>query len=120
MPSVARARVVRADIQGLRFVAVLLVVVYHVWLDRVSGGVDIFLVLSAFFLTSSFARKLDDGRPLALVGYWTRTFARIVPLATLTILAVVATAQWLMPIAVWPDIQQQAIASALYLQNWWL
>ena len=34
-------------------------------------------VLSAFFLTSSFARKLDDGRPLALVGYWTRTFARI-------------------------------------------
>lgn len=120
MPSVARTRVVRADIQGLRFVAVLLVVVYHVWLDRVSGGVDIFLVLSAFFLTSSFARKLDDGRPLALVGYWTRTFARIVPLATLTILAVVATAQWLMPIAVWPDIQQQAIASALYLQNWWL
>lgn len=120
MTSVARTRVVRADIQGLRFVAVLLVVVYHVWLDRVSGGVDIFLVLSAFFLTSSFARKLDDGRPLALVGYWTRTFARIVPLATLTILAVVATAQWLMPIAIWPDVQQQAMASALYLQNWWL
>ena len=55
MTSVAQTRVVRADIQGLRFVAVLLVVVYHVWLDRVSGGVDIFLVLSAFFLTSSFA-----------------------------------------------------------------
>ncbi|WP_298128831.1 acyltransferase family protein [Micropruina sp.] len=120
MTNTASRRPLRQDIQGLRFVAVLLVVVYHVWLDRVSGGVDIFLVLSAFFLTSSFARKLDDGRPLALAGYWTRTFARIVPLATLTILAVVATAQWLMPIAVWPDIQQQAIASALYMQNWWL
>jgi peptidoglycan/LPS O-acetylase OafA/YrhL len=120
MTKFGSGRPLRQDIQGLRFVAVLLVVVYHVWLDRVSGGVDIFLVLSAFFLTSSFARKLDDGRPLGLVGYWTRTFARIVPLATLTILAVVATAQWLMPIAVWPDIQQQAIASALYLQNWWL
>ena len=114
------SRPLRQDIQGLRFVAVLLVVVYHVWLDRVSGGVDIFLVLSAFFLTSSFTRKLDDGRPLALAGYWTRTFARIVPLATLTILAVVITAQWLMPIAVWPDIQQQAIASAVYMENWWL
>lgn len=120
MTTSATTRRLRQDIQGLRFVAVLLVVVYHVWLDRVSGGVDIFLVLSAFFLTSSFARKLDDGRPLGLAGYWTRTFARIVPLATLTIVAVVATAQWLMPIAVWPDIQQQAIASALYVQNWWL
>lgn len=120
MTSATRARPLRADIQGLRFVAVLLVVVYHVWLDRVSGGVDIFLALSAYFLTASFARKLDEGRPLALVGYWTRTFARIVPLATLTIVAVVATAQWLLPIAIWPDVQQQAIASALYLQNWWL
>ncbi|MFT4296610.1 MAG: acyltransferase family protein [Micropruina sp.] len=120
MTKLASRAPLRQDIQGLRFVAVLLVVVYHVWLDRVSGGVDIFLVLSAYFLTSSFARKLDDGRPLGLVGYWTRTFARIVPLATLTILAVVVTAQWLMPIAVWPDVQQQAIASALYVQNWWL
>ncbi|MFT4215774.1 MAG: acyltransferase family protein [Micropruina sp.] len=120
MTKLASRAPLRQDIQGLRFVAVLLVVVYHVWLDRVSGGVDIFLVLSAYFLTSSFARKLDDGHPLGLVGYWTRTFARIVPLATVTILVVVVTAQRLMPIAIWPDIQQQAIASALYVQNWWL
>ena len=51
MTTSVQARQVRQDIQGLRFVAVLLVVVYHVWLDRVSGGVDIFLALSAFFLT---------------------------------------------------------------------
>ncbi|MCJ8505723.1 acyltransferase, partial [Kocuria flava] len=48
----------RPEVQGLRFVAVLLVVVYHVFLDRVSGGVDIFLLISAFFLTLSFVRKL--------------------------------------------------------------
>ncbi len=120
MTTSVQARQVRQDIQGLRFVAVLLVVVYHVWLDRVSGGVDIFLALSAFFLTRSFARKLEQGRPLALFGYWTRTFARIVPLATLTIIAVVITSPWLMPVTVWSDIAQQAIASALYYQNWWL
>lgn len=120
MSTVAQRRPLRQDIQGLRFVAVLLVVVYHVWLDRVSGGVDIFLTLSAFFLTASFARKLDDGRPLELFAYWGRTFGRIVPLATLTIIAVVVSAHFLMPITVWPDIQQQAIASALYVQNWWL
>ena len=120
MTNLAPTRPVRQDIQGLRFVAVLLVVVYHVWLGRVSGGVDIFLALSAYFLTRSFVRKLDDGRPLALFSYWARTFARIVPLATLTVLAVVVTAPLVMPITAWPDVQQQAIASALYLQNWWL
>jgi peptidoglycan/LPS O-acetylase OafA/YrhL len=40
----------RRDIEGLRPFAVLLVVTYHVWLGRVSGGVDVFLLLSAFFL----------------------------------------------------------------------
>ena len=54
MTNLAPTRPVRQDIQGLRFVAVLLVVVYHVWLGRVSGGVDIFLALSAYFLTRSF------------------------------------------------------------------
>lgn len=106
MTSLAPTRAVRQDIQGLRFVAVLLVVVYHVWLGRVSGGVDIFLALSAYFLTRSFVRKLDDGRPLALFSYWARTFARIVPLATLTVLAVVVTAPLVMPITAWPDVQQ--------------
>lgn len=111
---------VRQDIQGLRFVAVLLVVVYHVWLDRVSGGVDIFLALSAYLLTLSFARRLDDGRALALPRYWTRTFARIVPLAVLTILAVVLLAPAVLPVTSWSQTQQQAVASALYWQNWWL
>ncbi|MGX5356714.1 hypothetical protein, partial [Kocuria sp. KH4] len=37
----------RPEVQGLRFVAVLLVVLYHVFLGRVSGGVDVFLLISA-------------------------------------------------------------------------
>ena len=47
--------------QGLRALAVLMVVTYHVWLGRVSGGVDIFLLISAFLMTLSFARKVDAG-----------------------------------------------------------
>lgn len=53
----------RPEIQGLRAVAVLLVVVFHIFTDRVSGGVDIFLFISAFFLTGSFTRKMEAGRP---------------------------------------------------------
>ena len=57
----------RTDLQGLRALAVLLVMVYHIWFSRVSGGVDIFLMLSAFFLTASVSKRISRGeRPRVL------------------------------------------------------
>ncbi|WP_257879691.1 acyltransferase family protein [Kocuria flava] len=104
--------------QGLRFVAVLLVVVYHVFLDRVSGGVDIFLLISAFFLTLSFVRKLEAGRPLALGRYWLHVFKRLLPLAVLTILVTLVLVALFYPefdVARW---RSQALASVFYVENW--
>ena len=60
----------RPEIQGLRAFAVLLVVLYHVWFGRVSGGVDVFLFISAFLLSLSNMRKINEGRPLNLFTYW--------------------------------------------------
>ncbi|TDX91272.1 acyltransferase family protein, partial [Amycolatopsis arida] len=51
----------RPELQGLRALAVLLVVVYHVWLDRVSGGVDVFFVLSGFLITGQLVRSCARG-----------------------------------------------------------
>lgn len=59
----------RPELHGLRGLAILLVVLYHVFFDRVSGGVDVFLFISAFFLTGSFVRRLEDGRPMAPLAY---------------------------------------------------
>ena len=47
---VARYSGFRPEVQGLRAVAVMMVVVYHVFVGRVSGGVDIFLFISAFLM----------------------------------------------------------------------
>ncbi|MFE7631767.1 acyltransferase family protein [Kocuria sp. NPDC057446] len=115
---VARYSGFRPEVQGLRFVAVLLVVVYHVFLDRVSGGVDIFLLISAFFLTLSFVRKLEAGRPLALGRYWLHVFKRLLPLAVLTILATLVLAWWFFPAARIEQVRTEALASVLYLENW--
>lgn len=41
----------------------LLVVLYHVWVGKVSGGVDVFLFISAFLLSLSFMRKINEGKP---------------------------------------------------------
>uniref|UniRef100_UPI003CC7ECF4 acyltransferase family protein n=1 Tax=Nocardia brasiliensis TaxID=37326 RepID=UPI003CC7ECF4 len=47
----------RRDLDGLRGVAIALVVVFHVWFGKVSGGVDVFLVLSGFFFTGMVLRR---------------------------------------------------------------
>ena len=107
----------RAELHGLRAVALGLVAVYHVWLGRVSGGVDVFLFLSAFFLTGTFVRRLESGRPLRIPHYWLHTFKRLLPPAAVTILLVLAGTAVLLPPSQWVTVMEQAVASAVYLQN---
>ncbi|MEX5302113.1 acyltransferase family protein [Kocuria sabuli] len=115
---VARYSGFRPEVQGLRFVAVLLVVVYHVFLDRVSGGVDVFLLISAFFLTLSFVRKLEAGQPLALGRYWLHVFKRLLPLAVLTVLGTLVLAWLFFPEARIDRVRTEALASVFYVENW--
>lgn len=97
--------------------ALVLVVVYHVWLGRVSGGVDVFLLVSAFLLTASFARRAASG-PLGLRAYWTRVFGRLLPPAAVVLLATVIAAIAFFPQARWGTLIEHAWASLFYVQNW--
>jgi peptidoglycan/LPS O-acetylase OafA/YrhL len=110
----------RPEVQGLRALAVLMVVTYHVWLGRVSGGVDIFLLVSAFLLTLSFVRKVENGAPLRLVSHWLHLFKRLIPAAVVVILGVLAGTWLIIPQSRWPDVLNEAWASLLYRQNWLL
>ena len=110
----------RPEVQGLRALAVLMVVAYHVWLGRVSGGVDVFLLISAFLLTLSFVRKGESGRPFGLAAHWLHLFKRLLPAAVVVILGVLAGTWLILPQSRWPQILDQAWASLLYGQNWLL
>lgn len=110
----------RPEVQGLRALAVLMVVTYHVWLGRVSGGVDIFLLISAFLLTLSFVRKVESGKPLRLISHWLHLFKRLIPAAVVVILGVLAGTWLVIPQSRWPDVLNEAWASLLYRQNWLL
>src|SRR5689334_8707118 len=80
----------RADIQGLRAVAVLLVVVAHAGVGFVSGGfvgVDVFFVLSGFLITGLLLAEARKSGSVSLVGFYVRRARRILPAAMLTLVA---------------------------------
>ena len=107
----------RPEIQGLRSLAVLMVVSYHVWFGRVSGGVDVFLLISAFLMTLQFVGKYEQGRPMALFKHWLHLFRRLLPAAVTVIIAVLAASYLFLPRTRWLDIIAEGWASLFYVEN---
>ena len=71
----------RADIAGLRAVAVLPILLFHAGVNSLPGGfvgVDIFFVISGFLITGIIVRELDQGR-FTITEFYRRRVARIVP-----------------------------------------
>lgn len=117
-PSGPAAR--RADIEGLRFVAVLLVLAYHFTQAGVSGGVDVFLFISGYFVLGAMMRRAGQGQTVDVGRFYLKTFRRLAPAAWAV---AVGTA-----IAAWSwghasdrsDYLHQLVASLLYVENVWL
>lgn len=109
----------RADLDGLRGVAIALVVIFHIFVGRVSGGVDIFLLLSGYFFMGSQLRYA--ARPNSTLNPWWpvwRTLRRLIPVLALVLVVVVVAAVTVLPAWVRPDFAQQVSSSILYQQNW--
>ena len=90
----------RPDIDGLRAVAILSVVAYHVGIPHVTGGfvgVDVFFVISGYLITSIIWREIDSAR-FSLVGFYERRVRRILPaLASVLIITTFAAWHFLLP-----------------------
>ncbi|WP_110656164.1 acyltransferase family protein [Salinicola halimionae] len=105
------------EIQGLRAVAALMVSIYHIWIQRVSGGVDVFFVVAAFFIVGSLTRResltLGD-----VLDYYGKTLRRVVPSAALVIFSTILISMWLMPDSMWRNQIKHALASIAFMENW--
>lgn len=117
-PATTGAGRFRPELHGLRGLAIGLVVLYHVWFDRVSGGVDVFLFLSSFLLVGTFLRRVDAGRPTAPLAYWGRTFKRLLPPTAVVVLATLAGVRLVLPPDRWMTSITDAIGSLLHVVNW--
>lgn len=108
------------EVQGLRTLALLLVVTFHIWFGRVSGGVDVFLLVSAFLLTRSLTVRAEEGNPARPLETILRRFARLLPVAAAVIVLTVLASWLLMPRHTWAATHWDALASLFYLENWHL
>ncbi len=82
----------RPDVEGLRAVAVALVVLYHAGIPRLTGGfvgVDVFFVISGFVITGVLLREREGSGTTSFFDFYARRVRRILPAATLVIVVVV-------------------------------
>ncbi|MFD5867240.1 acyltransferase family protein [Corynebacterium sp. NPDC060344] len=113
-----RASAYRHDLDGLRGLAIALVVLFHVFGGSVSGGVDVFLLLSGFFFLASQMRNADrPGQSINPVHSLWRTARRLLPALILVLAATSAAAVAWFPQLQSPSMAKQLTASILYRQN---
>lgn len=102
-------------------VAVMAVVLYHLWPRRLTGGfvgVDVFFVISGYLITGHVFREIVRTSRLSVIKFWARRVRRLLPAAfVVLILSLVAVYLWV-PETLWESTAQQVMASAAYVQNW--
>jgi peptidoglycan/LPS O-acetylase OafA/YrhL len=113
----------RTDVQALRAVAVLAVLLNHLWPLRLAGGyvgVDVFFVISGFLISSHLCREIDATGRVRLVRFYARRIRRLLPAAFLVLALTMVGVYLLMPYPRWAETARHAVASALYGENWLL
>ena len=109
----------RGDIDGLRAIAVLLVIGFHFFPRYVPGGfigVDVFFVISGFLITRLIVVGLEDGS-FTLTDFYARRIRRIFPALAL-VLAVSLVAGWLLLFPLdYRDLGKHAAAAAVFVAN---
>jgi peptidoglycan/LPS O-acetylase OafA/YrhL len=108
-------------LDGLRGVAVLLVIAYHLGWRTVPGGflgVEVFFVVSGYLITALIVAELDDRRYLDLGGFWSRRLRRLLPALFLMLGTVALIIPIVAPEAI-NRFRSDLPWSLLYLANWW-
>ncbi len=110
----------RADVQGLRALAVGLVVLDHAGLPLLPGGfvgVDVFFVVSGYLISSLLLREMTTTGRVRIGAFYARRARRILPAATVVLVAVTVLATLRLPLGRAAEVGGDVVWSALFLGN---
>ncbi|NQX11637.1 acyltransferase [Microbacteriaceae bacterium VKM Ac-2855] len=118
-PAAPAAKNIRLDIQGLRAIAVSVVILDHLMGYPTGGfvGVDIFFVLSGFLITGLLLREFQRSGTISFTGFYIRRLKRIVPVA-LVVLGLTVLASWFLLPGQLGGIIVDALSGAFFFANW--
>ncbi|GAB2626340.1 acyltransferase [Paractinoplanes abujensis] len=111
----------RPDIEGLRAIAVVLVVLSHAGISTFAGGyvgVDVFFVISGFLITTLLLKELGKTGTISLPGFYARRAIRLLPVSTVVLVATVVAAWLWLPATRFKSISLDALFSTFYGINW--
>lgn len=109
----------RADIDGLRAVAVLSVLLFHAKFSAFAGGfvgVDVFFVISGFVITETVLRDIE-GERFSFINFYAKRVRRIFPALIIVIFVAIAAGWFLLPPSSYAKLAKQAIAGAFFVSN---
>ncbi|MPT49216.1 MAG: acyltransferase [Sphingobium sp.] len=109
----------RSDIDGLRSIAVIPIVLFHAGISAMSGGfigVDIFFVISGYLITSIIVREMNEDR-FSIVEFYRRRVVRIFPALIFMLLAVLLAGTFIMLPQELSGLGHSAIAAMLFAAN---
>lgn len=111
----------RPDIEGLRAVAIILVLLYHAQIPWFSGGfvgVDVFFVISGFLITRSLLSEVYRTGTVRLTEFYARRVRRLLPASALA-LAATGIGIWVaLPSSMWRNFGGDIVAAGAYVVNW--
>jgi peptidoglycan/LPS O-acetylase OafA/YrhL len=108
----------RPEIDGLRAIAVLAVVLFHAGLGVSGGfiGVDVFFVISGFLITSLIIKDLEAGK-FTFINFWERRARRIIPASVALVLAVLSAGYFLLLPSDYTNLGKSGLVQAIFGAN---
>lgn len=111
----------RPEIEGLRAVAVAVVVLYHAgvpWLQGGYVGVDVFFVVSGFLITSLLLTERQESGRISLGGFYARRFRRLLPAAALVLACTAVASRWWWEPLRLSELRSDVWHAVLFVANW--
>lgn len=110
----------RTEIEGLRVLCIALIIIYHIWIQKVSGGIDVFFVLTGYFTMLSMLYTLQYKKKISILHIVSKSISKLWLHAAFVAIMTMLMIAMLYPPAQWQSNLQHMLSSVFYMENWYL